>query len=289
MAYKEKLQTYYRLAKPGIIYGNLLTAAAGFLFASHWHNYYGRLLATLIGLGLIIGCGCVINNIIDIDIDKKMDRTNKRSLVTGDVSIRSAITYGSILGVIGSATLIVFTNLLTFYVAIFGLFAYVVLYGYSKRKSIYGTIIGSIAGAVPPLVGYVSVANHILGGGVALVLILVFWQLAHFYAISLYRKTDYKAAKIPVWSVINGDESTRSHIIASIVIFTLFSMMPFVLGYCGFIYLIIVTANGVWWLVQSVRTANNLNFKDWGRKVFLNSLIVICVISVALAIGPILP
>ena len=289
MEYKKTLQTYYQLTKPGIIYGNLFTAVAGFLFASEWHNDYSRLVAMAVGLSLIVGCGCVINNVIDRNIDKLMTRTKKRAIATGEVQPKVAIIYGSILGIVGSLVLIAFTNLLTFYVGLFGLVAYVVFYGYTKRKSVYGTIVGSLSGAIPPLAGYCAVTDHIDAGGIILVLILIFWQLAHFYAISLYRKSDYKAAKIPVWSVVNGDESTRNHIIASIVLFGLFSMTPFLFGYCGFTYLIIVVANGAWWLRQTVVSSDLLPPKEWGRKVFLGSLIALSVVCVALAIGPITP
>lgn len=282
-------KTYYNLTKPGIIYGNLLTATAGFLFASHWHNSYSAFFAMLVGLGLIIGSGCVFNNVLDRKIDAKMERTKKRSTVTGEVGTKPAIIYASILGLVGSIILGLFTNGLTLEVALTGLVLYVVVYGLAKRKTVYSTLIGSLAGAIPPLVGYTAVTGYIDLAGVILVFILICWQLTHFYAISLYRKKDYKNAGLPVWSVVKGEWSTELQAIGFIALFTIAATSLALLGYCGYIYLVAVLGIGIVWLWYSVMGVGKLEPALWGRKVFLSSLIVILLISVALSLGPVLP
>jgi protoheme IX farnesyltransferase len=285
----DKVKSYYNLAKPGIIYGNLITATAGFLFASRWHSPFHLYISMLLGLALIIGSGCVINNVIDKSIDAKMDRTKKRATVTGQISDQSALIYAAALGLIGSIILILFTNSLTFFVALTGFIIYVVVYGVAKRKTVYGTLIGALAGAVPPLVGYTAFTNYIDLAGELIVLILICWQVSHFYGIALYRKKDYKAAGLPVWPVVKGDWSAQLQAIAFIALFSVFSVALFVFGYCGYTYLITVLVLGLGWLWYSVLNAGKLSASIWGRKIFLSSLIVMLVISLALAFGPVLP
>src|SRR5262249_26464270 len=138
---------YYRLAKPGIIYGNLITTSAGFFLASHALRGsvdYGLWLWTLLGISLVMACGCVLNNYIDRGIDARMSRTKDRELVTGAVSVRNALIYAAILGVAGFAVLAWWTNLLTVMIAAGGVFFYIVLYSLWKRRSMYGAHIGSI-------------------------------------------------------------------------------------------------------------------------------------------------
>jgi protoheme IX farnesyltransferase len=192
------LRECYLLTKPGIIYGNALTAAGGFLLASKWHIDFKLFAATIIGTCLVIASACVINNYIDRGIDKKMKRTKGRATVTGKVSGRWAIAYGVVLGILGFSMLILFTSAL---VALIGLVAYVdyiALYGVSKRVSVHGTLVGSIAGASPPVAGYCAVTGHFDGGALIIFLIMVCWQMVHFYAIAIRRSSDYKAAGIPV-------------------------------------------------------------------------------------------
>ena len=289
MISNKAIKSYYNLTKPGIIYGNLLTATAGFFFASHFHNSFGLFLAMLIGTALIIASGCVVNNVIDQDIDKKMERTKKRATATGQIVTKHALIYAAVLGIIGALVLIVFVNFLSLWVAALGYFLYVVIYGLAKRKTVYSTAIGSLSGAIPPLIGYTAITNSIDQAGVILVFILICWQLAHFYGISLYRKKEYAAAGIPVWPIVKGDWSAQLQALAFIGLFGIFSLSLFFLGYCGFIYLAATFVLSVGWLWYSLVQAGKLSAYDWGRQIFRSSLIVILAISVLLALGPILP
>lgn len=141
---------YYLLTKPGIILGNLVPFAAGFLLASRGVIHMQIFFAALLGMAFIMASACVFNNYIDRGIDKKMDRTKNRALVTGLITPVSAILFAILLGLIGNLILYVYTNPLAVAVADFGFFVYVVLYSFWKCRTIYGTAIGSIAGAVPP-------------------------------------------------------------------------------------------------------------------------------------------
>ncbi|MDE2589744.1 MAG: heme o synthase, partial [Patescibacteria group bacterium] len=194
----QAIKTYYLLTKPGIIYGNTITTVAGFLLASQGKIYFGLFMATLFGVSFVIASACVINNYLDRKIDKKMARTQKRALVTHAISPSHALVFATILGILGFLDLVVFTNGITFMIGLIGYIDYIVLYGLSKRKSIYGTLVGSISGATPIAAGYTAVTNRFDIAALLLFLIMVFWQMPHFYAIAIYRLKDYVAAGIPV-------------------------------------------------------------------------------------------
>lgn len=283
------LSAYYRLAKPGIVYGNAITAAAGFFLASKRHIDIGLLLAMLAGLSLIIASACVFNNYIDRDIDKKMNRTKKRALASGGISIRSALTYASLLGLFGSLILGLFTNWLALGIALAGLFAYVVVYGVAKRRTVHGTVIGSISGAMPPVVGYAAVTNHLDGAALLLFIILVCWQMPHFYAIAMYRYKDYKAADLPVLPVKKGMAATKRQIIAYIVAFTASASLLSVFGYTGYTYRIVVIVLGIYWLYKGLAGYSTTDDAAWGRRMFFASLIVTLGLSLMIAVGARLP
>ena len=153
---------------------------------------------------------CVFNNYIDRQVDKKMERTKNRALVTGLISGRNAILFATLLGLIGNLILFLYTNLLTVFVAGLGFFVYVVLYSLWKCRTIYGTAIGSIAGAVPPVVGYCAVSNHFDAGALILFAMMVLWQMPHFFAIALLHFDDYAAQK-SLSAHHEGDAAQNSH------------------------------------------------------------------------------
>jgi len=285
----ERIKVYYKLAKPGIIYGNAITAIGGFFLAERGHFNLILFIAMLLGISLVMASGCVFNNYIDKDIDALMARTKKRALVSGDVSPRSAITYASILGLLGSLILWWGTNLLTLGIALFGLFAYVVLYGVGKRRSVHGTLIGSISGAIPPVVGYCAVVNRFDGGALLLFLIVAIWQMPHFYAIAMYRLNDYAAASIPVLPIKKGMQATKVQILVYIVLFTVVAALLSVCGYVNYIYLGVMATLSLAWVWQGLKTFKTSSDPVWGRSMFRFSLVIITVFSIMIAVGPILP
>ncbi|MGH7157188.1 MAG: heme o synthase [Candidatus Saccharimonadales bacterium] len=287
--FSTRLETYYRLTKPGIIYGNLVTASAGFLLASQDHLYFLLLFEVLAGMSLVIASACVFNNYIDRGIDQKMDRTSKRALVIGQISGHAALVYASLLGTAGFLILAFFTNWLVFGIGLISIFFYVVLYGLAKRHSVHGTLVGSVPGATPPVAGYLAVTDHLDGAAVILFLTLVLWQMPHFYAIAMYRYKDYKAAGLPVLPVKLGMKAAKRQIMAYIVAFTAVATLLTVFGYTGYIYLAAALALGIYWLWRGYSSYNVLSDERWGRRMFFSSLIVTLGISVAIALGALLP
>lgn len=275
---------YYQLIKPGIIRGNAITATAGFLLAAQGNVKIGLFWAMLGGLSFIIAAGCVFNNYIDRGIDKKMQRTKKRALVQGNISGLSALIYGTVLGIIGTVLLAIYTNPLTLCLALFGFFAYVVLYGLAKRHTVHGTVVGSISGAIPPVVGYAAVSGSLDTAALILFLILIFWQMPHFYAIAIYRQKDYESAKIPVLPIVGGHQATKIQMLMYIAAFTLTASLLSVLGYASYLFLFVVLALGARWFWLSLNGFKVTDDDKWARRMFGFSLIVISVLCTTLAI-----
>ncbi|MGA9702632.1 UbiA family prenyltransferase, partial [Pseudomonas sp.] len=154
------LKHFIQITKPGIIFGNVLSVAGGFFLASKGHVDLAIFLAAMIGTSLVVASGCVFNNCIDRDIDIKMERTKNRVLVQGLISLKLALIYATVLGVAGVALLYKVANPLAALFAVIGFVIYVGLYSlYLKRKSVHGTLVGSLSGAMPPVIGYVAVTN----------------------------------------------------------------------------------------------------------------------------------
>jgi protoheme IX farnesyltransferase len=218
-----------------------------------------------------------------------MARTKKRAMVTQTIPEFHAVIYGSILGIIGFLLLLSNTNVLTAVIAFFGFIFYVIVYGIFKRKSIHGTIIGSISGAVPPVVGYCAVTNNFDLGAFLLFIILVIWQMPHFYAIAIFRRDDYKTASIPVLPVKKGLFQTKIQMVIYIVAFIIADALLTVFHYTGYTYLIVMTLLGLIWLVMTIRGFKTVDENRWARKVFFFSLILITAFSLLLIGNSFLP
>lgn len=283
------LRTYYFLTKPGIIRGNAITATAGFLLASKGNINWTLFLAMLGGLSLIVASACVFNNYIDREIDAKMVRTKKRALVSGIVSGQDAILFASILGIAGGVILTLLTNFLALVVAMTGFFFYVVVYGYFKRRTSLGTVIGSISGAVPPVVGYVAVSGSFDSGALIIFLILVFWQMPHFYSIAIYRLKEYRAAGIPVLPLKKGIKATKVQMLLYIAAFIFAVASLTVFDYTGYVYLVVALLLGLAWLWLCLKGFNARDDNKWARGMFKFSLVVITVLSVTISIDSWLP
>jgi protoheme IX farnesyltransferase len=270
------IKKYYHLAKPGIIYGNLIAAAGGFLLATKLSFDPFVFIIMLLGLGMVIGSACVLNNYIDRDIDPRMERTKDRALVRGDISIFFALLYAALLGIVGFFLLAAFINVLAMETALFGFFFYVAVYTPLKRKTVLGTLIGSISGAVPPIVGYVAASGQIDGVGIILFLILVLWQMPHFYSIGIYRRDEYAAAGVPILPVVRGIRFTKIAIVAYVAVFVPASLTLFIIGEVGYVYAVVVGVLGVFWFIRGIRGfARKVDDAKWARRMFGTSLIVL--------------
>lgn len=276
---------YIQVTKPGIVAGNMVSTAGGFFLASQGQIDYTLLAVLIIGLSLVVASGCVFNNYIDRDVDRKMTRTNNRVLARGLISSVAALVYASVLGIAGIFLLVAKTALLCSVITLAGFIIYTVVYSlYVKRRSIYGTLIGSLAGAAPPLAGYCAVTNSFDTGAWILLAIFVLWQVPHSYALVVQRFTDYKAAHIPAFPVKKGIPAAKKHIIGFILAFLLTAPMLTLVGYTGYMYLAAAGITGLAWLGMACYGLKTSDDRIWGKQLFTCSIITITVLNIMMSI-----
>jgi len=279
------LKQYLNLAKPGIVFGNLISVTGGFFLASRGDIDLALYFATALGVSLVIASGCVFNNYIDRDIDQKMERTRNRVLAQGLVSPVHAIVYACVLGVAGVALLYAATNTLAVMLVLMGFVVYVGLYSlWLKRGSVYGTLVGSLSGAAPPVVGYCAVSNEFDAGAAILLLIFSLWQMPHSYAIAIFRFNDYQAANIPVLPVIKGISAAKRQIVLYIAAFVVATLMLTLSGYAGYSYFVVAALSGAYWLWMGVSGYKAVDDTVWARKLFTFSIVTITMLSVMMSV-----
>lgn len=249
----------------------------------------GLFIALVVGTSLVIACGCVINNYIDRGLDRHMARTKKRALAVGKIHTANAIAYGVGLGIAGFAILLAFTNNLTALVGLIGLFFYLVMYSFWKRRSWLGTVIGSISGATPIAAGYTAVTGHFDSAALTLFLTMVFWQMPHFYAIAMYRLKDYRAAGLPVLPVKKGFRRTKLEMLLYITAFTIAAVALTIEHYTGYVYMAVMLIIGLYWLQDGIAGFGAPDETKWARHMFFLSLIALLVFCASLSVGALLP
>lgn len=267
---------YLLIIKPKIIIGNLISILGGIFLSYKWNIKI--LLGSLFGIILIIASSCIINNYIDLDIDSIMLRTKNRVLVKEFIFIKKAINYAYILLIIGIIILYKITNILVICLSLIGTLIYILMYSlYYKRNSAYSTLIGSLAGSIPPLMGYCSISNKIDLAAIIILLIYWLWQIPHSYSIAILRKKEYMLAKIPVYPISKGLLITKKHIIIYIILFIVAEIMLFLNGFTGYMYLILMTLISIYWLLIAILNFKSKRVEVVTKKIFLISIcIIIC-------------
>lgn len=272
---------YLQLAKPGIIFGNLITLTGGFLLATHREigfEYLPLFVYVMIGVALMIAAGCVFNNIYDKDIDSSMTRTQNRPLVTGDISVIQATIYGTILLILSCLVLYYLVILLTLWIIIIGFIVYVGIYTVSKRLTIHATVLGGISGAIPPVAGYTAVVNILDYNALALFLILFFWQIPHSYAIAMLYIDDYKKVKLPMLPIVKGIAYTKKIMLFYLALFVVSCALPAVLGSADLFSFIVCMLVALFWMYKSIQSYRTDTDRVFAKTVFKFSIIVITVI-----------
>jgi protoheme IX farnesyltransferase len=281
----EAIKKFWLVAKPGIIFANLVTAAGGFFLASKGRIEFALLLETTIGVSLVVASGCVLNNCIDRNMDRKMARTRNRVLAQGRMSPKVAVYYATLLALAGTALIWEATNMLCVAVVLTGFIIYVGLYSlYLKRNSVYATLIGSLAGAAPPLAGYCAVSNRFDMGALILVTIFSLWQIPHSYALAVFRLKDYTTAAIPILPVKEGILTAKNHIVGYILAFMVATPMLTLGGYTGYNYLVVAAAVGLSWLSMAWCGYKASDDRLWAKRMFVFSVVSITVLSVMMAV-----
>ncbi|MFD1038745.1 heme o synthase [Virgibacillus byunsanensis] len=262
------------LIKVGIVNSNLITTFAGFWLALYFTNMsfaanWGVFILTMAGSALVISGGCILNNWYDVDIDPVMKRTKNRPTVTGNISLNMALFLGIATTTAGLILLLLTTKEAAI-IGFLGWFTYVVLYTmWSKRRYTLNTAIGSLSGAVPPLIGWAAIDPNLHIVAIVLFLIMFIWQTPHFLALAMKKCKDYKAAGIPMLPVVHGFEFTKRQIVVYIACLL---PLPFFLSPLGTTFLVIATLLNVGWLVMGISGFFMKDDLKWANMIFIYSL-----------------
>lgn len=230
---------YLELTKPRVVALLLLTAVVGMCLATEELVSLNVLVPALIGIGLMSAAAAAINHLVDRHIDAKMARTLRRPLPQGNLSPTKVTVFAASIGAIGFVTLYAWVNPLTAWLTFASMVGYAVVYTmFLKRATPQNIVIGGLAGAAPPLLGWTSVTNEINAPAVLLVMIIFTWTPPHFWALAVHRAKDYARAKVPMLPVTHGIEFTKTCIFLYTVLLTVVCLMPFLIGMTGMIYLV---------------------------------------------------
>lgn len=283
------LQSYYAALKPERTYANVMTTLAGFLFASRLHVDWALLIYTLLGTTLIVMSACAVNNVTDRQLDTRMPRTRKRATATGVVPAGKLLSIAVLFGLAGFAILAVHVNWLTTLLGAVAYLDYTLLYAWTKRTTPWSTLVGTISGSVPLMAGYTAVTNSFDGTVLLLGLVMLAWQMVHFYAIAIFRREDYAAGGLPVWSVRYGVRSTQYWIIAYTVLYLASIDWLDARGDMGAVFLWVMGLLGVYWLYRGITGLRVVKPDKWAKGMFGFSLITLLVFSAMVALSPLLP
>ncbi|NYF24104.1 heme o synthase [Sporosarcina sp. JAI121] len=277
---------FLALIKIGIVNSNMITTFTGLFLAfqitgkNFLHNI-DLLVYALVGSGLIIAGSAALNNLIDRDIDPVMTRTKSRPTVTGRFKAPAVLALALTFIVVGEV-LLFSASVAAGLWGLAGIFSYVVLYSmWSKRRHVSNTVVGSISGAIPPLIGWAAVEPALGAGAWALFLIMFVWQPPHFYALAMRRTEEYRAANIPMLPVVKGFARTKKSMLAWVLF--LFPL-PFLLTELGVGFLVLATALNIGWLYLALKGFKVKDDLKWATGMFIYSLNYMTILFVAMII-----
>lgn len=252
-AVRPSWRAYYELTKPRVVALMLLTAYVGMHLAAPGWVPLQVLVFGLGGIALCAGSAAVINHMVDHRFDAVMGRTKRRPLPTGRVSMQQAGLFAAVLGIVGTFLLLAFINTLTAVLTVVTLLGYAVVYTmFLKHVTSQNIVIGGLAGAAPPLLGWVAVTGHIDAPALLLVMLIFVWTPPHFWALSIYRYEDYAEAHIPMLPVTHGIPITKLCILLYTILLLAVSLLPYAIGMSGWVYLVNAIVLGLVFVYYSV-------------------------------------
>jgi protoheme IX farnesyltransferase len=274
------LKKYLEAVKPERTFFNVMMTAAGFVYAAHWHIHWALALATIAGTSLLVMSGCLTNNATDAQVDAVMPRTRRRASAKGEIPVRNLVVLAVVLGVAGLGVLFVWVNTLVVWLGVVAYVDYTALYAWTKRTTPLSTLAGTPAGSLPLAAGYVAVVDRFNTTALLLTLVMAAWQMAHFYAIGIYRLKDYKVGGLPIWPARYGVRNTQMWILGFICAFILLAEL---LNNPVFT---VVALAGLYWLYHSIKGIRTDKAEAWARGSFGVSLWVLLVFAAALCVAP---
>ncbi|MBM7647256.1 protoheme IX farnesyltransferase [Bacillus ectoiniformans] len=280
------MKDFLALIKIGIVNSNLITTFTGMWLAFvlndiHFLSQLDTVLLTLLGSSFIIAGSASMNNYIDRDIDPLMERTKGRPTVTGRITYSKVMAIGLAFIIVGTAMLFL-TTFTAGLIGLFGVFSYVVLYTmWSKRRHVSNTVVGSISGAVPPLIGWAAVDPSLDMTAWMLFLIMFIWQPPHFYALAMKRCEEYRAAGIPMLPVVKGFAVTKRHMVLWVLALL---PLPFFMTTLGTAFVILATILNIGWLALGISGYKMKDDLKWAKLMFVYSLQYLTIMFVAMVI-----
>jgi protoheme IX farnesyltransferase len=251
---------FKELTKPNVVALMILTSAIGMFMAVPGMVPLDVLVLGNLGIALCAGAAAAVNHLVDQRIDQHMARTRRRPVATGRVKPWQASLFAAILGGLGMYVLLVFINPLTAWLTLASLVGYAFVYTmFLKRATPQNIVIGGLAGAAPPLLGWTAVTGEIHGHALLLVLIIFAWTPPHFWALAIHRKEEYAAVEIPMLPVTHGVGFTKLHILLYTILMFLITLLPYATRLSGPLYLLgAVVLGGIflYWAVELLRGKN---------------------------------
>ena len=251
---------FLELTKPRVVALMLITAVIGMCMAVPGFVPWQPLVLGNIGIAFCAGAAAAITHVVDERIDQKMSRTTNRPVAQGRVSQTEAIAFAAVLAFLGAALLAITINVLTAVLTVASLVGYAFIYTmFLKRATPQNIVIGGLAGAAPPLLGWTAVTGEIHAHGLLLVLIIFAWTPPHFWALAIHRKEEYAAVGIPMLPVTHGNRFTALHILLYTILMFLITLLPYITLLSGWIYAIAATLLGLrflYWSIEILREKN---------------------------------
>ena len=276
------LRSYYLLCKPNVVYMMLICALVGMLLAEDSVSSISTIIVALLGIALCSGSAAAINQVIDRNADAAMTRTDQRPLPQGELSAFHASSFAFVIGVIGALILYFYINTLTMVLTLASLIGYAFVYTvYLKRATPQNIVIGGLAGAAPPLLGWAAISNTVDPYALLLVLIIFVWTPPHFWALAIYRKDEYAKESIPMLPVTHGVAFTKLQIVLYTIILFLVSLLPYIVLMSGVIYLISALVLSTVFLYYSIKLYLGEG-DEYAMKTFTYSIYYIFLIFIAL-------
>ena len=252
--------SFLDLCKPKIVLLLTLTAFVGMLLTIEFYSNIFSGLGSLLGFAFLAASSAALNQIFDRETDKNMERTKKRPLAKGDITLSQALTFTAVLLFVGSSMLLYFSNLLTLLITTFGFIFYSLVYTiYLKWTTPQNIVIGGLSGALPPLIGWTAVTNEISLLPLILVLIIFLWTPPHFWPLAIDRMEEYKKEGVPMMPIAKGVSRTKKEMVIYAVLLLGASLSPFFYGLTGYFYLISTTTLNLYFIYLCISYLNDEN------------------------------
>ncbi len=264
---------YYEMCKPNVVLLMLLTSLVGMFMAIPGMVPWPIIIWGNLGIAMAAGSAAAVNHVIDRRIDGQMGRTSNRPVAKGKVKPLHALIFAAILAVIGLGILYVLVNPMTAWLTLASSIGYAFVYtGYLKRATPQNIVIGGLAGAAPPLLGWTAVTGEIHYNALLLVLVIFAWTPPHFWALAVHRKDEYAKAKIPMLPVTHGEKYTKINILLYTLLLVVVTTLPYLTGMFGWLYLagsLLLGAGFLYWaVVMLLSEGGNSGMKTFQYSIF---------------------